>query len=150
MEAEERDRIRQKAVDLFNGTWELLDRKDRAPGEDLRMIHMAHASRALWEEVGEPVNLARGEWQCSRVYAVLGRGEPAIFHGTWCLDLCEANGIGDFDLAYAHEALARAFRVAGNEESALRHLALAERAADAIVDPEDREHFDEDLATLRS
>ena len=42
------------------------------------MLHAAHASRFHWGEVGEPVNFARGEWQISRVYAVLGRPEPAI------------------------------------------------------------------------
>ena len=38
------------------------------------MIHAAHASRFHWSraEGAESVNLARGEWQCSRVYAVAG------------------------------------------------------------------------------
>ena len=44
------------------------------------MIHAAHASRHHWAAVGTGVNLARGEWQISRVYVTLGRGEPALFH----------------------------------------------------------------------
>ena len=109
---------RQLAVDLFNATWQLLDTPDRSPDDDLRMLHMAHASRHHWAQVGEPVNLARGEWQVSRVYAVLGRAEPARFHGERCLEICEEYGIADFDLAYAYEALARAAAVSATGPSA--------------------------------
>ncbi len=83
---------RQLAVDLFNSVWTLLERTDRSTAEDDDMLHAAHASRHHWGEVGEPVNLARGEWQCSRVYAVLGRAEPALWHARRCLALCEELG----------------------------------------------------------
>jgi len=139
---------RQLAVDLFNATWELIDTADRSPDKDLRMVHMAHASRHHWAQVGEPVNLARGEWQVSRVYAILGRAEPAQFHGERCLEICREHGIGDFDLAYAYEALARAAVVAGDEAERDRRLAQARVAAEAVADPEDREHLDEDLDTV--
>ena len=139
---------RRIAVELFNETWAMLERPDRDAEEDLRMLHAAHASRFHWGEIGEPVNLARGEWQCSRVYAVLGRAEPARFHAERCLELCEANGIGDLDLAYAHEALARAERLAGDEEAVRRHLDDARAAATRIAEAEDREHFLRDLADL--
>ena len=54
----------------------------------------------------------------------------------------------DWDVAFAHEALARAHKVAGNPEAAERHKRLARETGDAIADPEDREHFDKDYATL--
>jgi hypothetical protein len=50
-------------------------------------------------------------------------------------------------LAYAYEALARALALAGSAEAA-EWTAKARVAGDAIGDPEDREHFDEDYATL--
>jgi hypothetical protein len=139
---------RQLAVDLFNGTWELMDASDRSPDDDLRMLHMAHASRHHWAQVGQPVNFARGEWQVSRVYAVLGRSEPARFHAQRCLEICEEHGIGDFDLAYAYEALARAAAVAGDGPERERRLEQARMAAEAVADPEDREHLDGDLDTV--
>jgi hypothetical protein len=113
------------------------------------MLHAAHASRFHWGEAPEcrPENLARGEWQVSRVYAVLGRPEPAIWHARRCLEHCEQAGLADWDLAYAYEALARAHALAGDAEAG-DWKAKARAAGDAIVDPEDREHFDEDFATL--
>ena len=138
---------RQLAVDLFNHVWTLMQTPDRTREQDTEMIHAAHASRHHWGEVGTPVNFARGEWQVSRVYTVLGRPEPAIWHARRCLEHCEANGIGDWDLAYAYEALARAHGLAGDDE-AEQWKAKARTAGDAIAEREEREHFDEDYATL--
>ena len=139
---------RQLAVDLFNHVWTLLETAPRTAAQDVEMIHAAHASRHHWGEVGTPVNAARGEWQISRVYSTLGRGEPALFHAQLCLDTCTEHGIGDFDLAYAHEALARAHRVLGDEAATATHVAAAARAGEAIADAENREHFQGDLADL--
>jgi hypothetical protein len=117
------------------------------------MLHAAHAMRFHWGEAPEcrPANLARGEWQISRVYTVLGRAEPAIWHARRCLDHCEQAGLVDWDLAYAYEALAlalaRAHAFAGDGEAG-DWKAKARAAGDAISDPEDREHFEEDYATL--
>jgi hypothetical protein len=145
----EAERQRQLAKDLFNRVWALLEAESRSPEEVDEMIHAAHASRYHWAQVGEPVNLARGEWQISRVYSVLGRAEPALWHGRRCLDICDEHGIGDFDLAYAYEALARAHRVAEQVPEAEAYERLAVEAGERIADPEDREHFHGDLSTLR-
>jgi DNA-binding transcriptional MerR regulator len=139
---------RQLAVDLFNGVWRLMETEDRTPAQDDRMLHMAHASRYHWEQVGTAANLARGEWLCSRVYTVLGRVEPARHHAQRVLEICQENGIGDWDLAYAHEALARAAAAAGDQTALERHLADARAAADQISDAGDRDQLLGDLATI--
>ncbi len=136
---------RQLGVDLFNEAWRLMETRE----DDDRMLHAAHASRYHWGEAPEskPENLARGEWQVSRVYVVLGRSEPAIWHAQRCLGHCEEAGIADWDLAYAYEALARAHAMAGNV-AAEEWKAKARAAGGEISDPEDREHFEEDYSTL--
>ena len=92
------------------------------------MLHAAHASRFHWGEIGEPVNLVRGEWQVSRVYAVLQRPEPALWHARRCLELCQQHAIADFDLAFAYEAMARAHAVAGQHDATVSYLQLARQA----------------------
>jgi hypothetical protein len=144
----ERDERQQLAKGLYGRVWTLLETEGRTPEQDDEMIHAAHASRYDWGEVGGLEHRARGEWQCSRVYAVLGRGEPALHHATRCFEICEQHGIGDWDLAFAYEALSRAHAVAGNAEDAKRYRELAREAGAAIEDPEDREVFDADFATL--
>ena len=136
---------RQLGVDLFNETWRLM----RSREDDDRMLHATHASRYHWGEFPghEQANLVRGEWQISRVYTVLRRAEPAIWHAQRCFERCEEAGLRDWDIAYAYEALARAHALAGHAE-AEEWKAKARSAGDAIADAEDREHFDEDFATL--
>ena len=135
---------RQLGVDLFNEVWRLMQSRE----DDDRMIHAAHASRYHWGEAPEckPENLARGEWQISRVYTVAELPEPALRHALRCLDHCEANALTDWDLAYAYEAIARAYKVAGKDPEAQAYKKLA--AEVPIAEADDREHLEEDLATL--
>jgi hypothetical protein len=114
------------------------------------MIHAAHASRYHWGLVPEatPANLARGEWQISRVYAVLKRAEPARYHAQRVLDICQDNGIADWDLAFAFEALARAHAVAGETGKARHYTDRALAAVDNITDEEDRALVLADLETI--
>lgn len=137
---------RKLAVELFNGAWTLLRKEDRTPGEDAELVHTAHASVYHWSRVGTHENLARGEWQVSRVYAVLGRDEPALWHARRCLALCERHGMTDWDLGFAHEAMARAYAVAGQLDLARQHAAAAR--AVPVKEDEDRELLLADLATL--
>jgi len=138
-------------IDLFNRTWDLMGQQDRGTADDDAMLHMAHASAHHWRAEGTGAtanNLARSEWQVSRVYTVLGRGEPALHHARRCLEICQANGIGDWDLAYAYEALARAASVAGDPAVAEDWLLRARRAVDDIAEDEDRDAVLADLATI--
>jgi tetratricopeptide (TPR) repeat protein len=139
---------RRLAADLFNQVWELLEKPARSTAEDDRMLHAAHASRYHWGQVGEPANLARGEWQCSRVYAVLGRPEPALHHARRCLQICEQNEVADWDIAAAYEALARSYAVAGDRAEAARHVELGRQACAQVADEEDRQVVLADLDTV--
>ena len=139
---------RRLGKDLFNRVWTLLETADRTPEQTDEMIHAAHASRWHWTVGGDRAQRARGEWQCSRVYAVLGRGEPALWHSRRCLDLCREFELGDWDLAAAYEAMSRASLVAADDVAARDWKAKALAALHDIADPDDREPIETDLAAL--
>lgn len=143
------DDQRRLAATLFNHVWDLLEKPDRSALDDDEMIHAAHASRHHWGVVGTPMHWARGEWQCSRVYAVLNRFEPAHHHAQRCLTLATENDLSAFDVGIGHEALARAYRVAGDAEAQARHVALGDESAAGIEDLEDRKILTDDLDALR-
>ena len=103
-----------------------------------------------WSKVGKPLNFARAEWQLARVYAVAGLPERARHHGQHCLEICQANRLGSFDLAFAWEALARAHAVAGDTAERGECLARAHEAAAQIADEEDRKVLMADLETVRA
>ena len=138
------------AAQLFNETWRLMEQDGRSRQDDDRMIHTAHASRYHWGQVpaATPAHLARGEWQISRVYTVLGRAEPALHHARRVLDLCQENGIGDWDLAFAYEALARACAIAGDAGQAREYTDQALAAAEDIAEDAERELLLADLETI--
>jgi hypothetical protein len=145
---QERAADRTAAVALFNHAWSLLELPARTQAEEFDLIHCTHASRWHWGRAGGPREWAIGEWQCSRVYAVLGRPEPALVHAQRCVGLCAEHGLDGFIVASAHEALARAHSVAGDLGAARIERDIATDLAAALDDPEDRAVVEGDLATL--
>ncbi len=139
---------RKFAVDLFNLVWSLLDKKDRTREDDDKMVHAAHASRFHWGAIGTPVEFERGEWQISRVYSVLNKSQSALYHAKRCLEICKENNIGDFDIAFAYEAMARAYAVAGNKTESAKYTKLAKEAGEHIKGKEDRDLFFSELKTV--
>lgn len=143
---------RRLGVELYNGTWELIERGDRTADEDDEMLHRAHASAYHWLHAAgaTAANRARSQWLCSRVHAVAAQPEGALYHARRCLALVEERGdeMEDWDLAAAHEALARAHLVAGDDEAARQEFELARAETEKIANHHDRKHIDADLDSL--
>ena len=139
---------KRAAITLFNLVWSLLDNKDRTKQENDKMVHAVHASRFHWGEIGTPVEFERGEWQISRVYSVLNRPQSALYHAERCLDICKEHNIGDFDIAFAYEAMARAHAVAGDKSDCEKYIKLAKEAGEQIKKKEDKDLFFGDLKTV--
>jgi hypothetical protein len=124
-------------------TWELLERSARTQEEGEHMLSAAYASLFHWRRVGTPKNWQRGEWLVSRAHAALGLGAEAMRHARICLELTQSHpeDMEDFDLAFAQEAVARAFALTGEAQQAAAHLRRAEEAGRTIMDAEDRAVF---------
>lgn len=135
---------RDEARKANGGVYGLLDRTDRTVADDARMVHMAHAAAHHWGLAGTTAHLARAEYLCSRVYAYLGRAEPALHHAARCATLCDEAGLEDFDRFFAHEAMARALAAAGRLDEAAAEVTAAR--ATPVADPEDLGICEGDLA----
>jgi DNA-binding transcriptional MerR regulator len=147
------DTHRRLGKELYNHTWSLIELADRTPEQVDEMIASTHASAYHWSKAGGTLaNAARGQWQIARVYATLGRGEPALWHAGRCVELAEAAvdaGVADdWDLPAALETLARAQAVSGDVSAARSTQARAREALVGIADPEDRELIEQDLNAL--
>jgi DNA-binding transcriptional MerR regulator len=148
--SDELDPQSQKALaaGFFNRVWELLEKTDRSLTDDDEMLGAAHASRYLWGSIGDAQNFAIGEWQISRVYSVLGRGEPAVHHARRCHDHARQVEGQPWLLASAYEGLARAYAVAGDRAAAQEWKAKAVERLGEVEDADDREIVERDIATL--
>jgi hypothetical protein len=139
---------KKMGIEYFNYTWELLEKEEKTQEEIDEMIHTAHASRFHWGKLTQPINNERGEWQISRVYATLKRDEPALYHAKRCLDICIQNNINDFDIAFAYEAMARAYSLKQDKKNKEKFFKLAKKAGEKISDKEDKEYFFDELNNL--
>jgi uncharacterized protein YndB with AHSA1/START domain len=136
---------RSLGIDAHMEVWALLGRDDRSPADDEAMLRAAYASAYHWSRAARrtEANESRGEWMISHVLAVLDRPDGAQHHAELSMAVVESAGLTDFDLAYAHEALARAAACGGRLDDAARERAAA--AAVPIADDEDRKIFLGDL-----
>lgn len=126
------------AIETNNGIWPILDKEKPSQEELEEALHMAHTSMYHWSKVGKPINKARAEYMISRVSSAMARGEPALFHGKRCLEITEETGIADFDLAFAYEAIARAYAVYSDSKNCEYYKKLAQKAVDEVKGEEDR------------
>lgn len=111
-----KEEYKKLGITYFNKTWDLIDKTDRTLEDDLMMINYTHSSRLNWELSGAPLlNIVRGEWQISHVYSLLNMGESALYHAKYVFDKTIENGFDGFDLVFAYEAMAFAYKVLGNE-----------------------------------
>ena len=138
---------REFAKISFNSLWPLLDKTPRTSEEEREMLLAAFASLYHWRKVGTAVHEQRGSWMISRVYQELGRANEALEWAQHCFEISQENPseMEDFDLAYAQEALARAYALSGDQEKALKSWKLAAELGERIKDPEDKKIFLEDL-----
>jgi len=136
------------SANCFNRAWELIDKPDRTAEEDEQMIRLAQASLWHWTERSDcsDKNLSIGNWQVSRVYALLSQADNARKYAQLCLEKTPADD--PFCLGYAYEALARAESIAENAERAKAHLAQAWQQAEAVTDDESKQMLVDDLQTL--
>jgi len=134
-------------VELFNKTWEMMDKSDRSDQDNALMLDYAHGSALHWSYCGTEVNRQRAYWLLSRVYAVQGVGQMSVFFAKLCREVTESfqREMADFDIAFSFEALARAYAVNGDKKLAKENFLLAEAAGREIKDAEDRKIFDGDL-----
>lgn len=79
---------------------------------------------------------------------MLQRAEPALHHAHRVLEIREENKIGDWDLGFAYEAIARAYAVTGDAQQARAYTDQALAAAEEIAEAEKRELLLDDLETI--
>lgn len=133
----------------FNKAWDLIEKSDRTREDDRLMVALNQASIYHWLQRDDCNNqrLSVGYWQASRIQALLGNAAEALRLGEICLSY--SGELQPFYLGYAHEALARAHRLAGNTKDATHQLTLAQELAARIGDKDESTLLVADLEKLK-
>ncbi len=137
---------RAQGIDCNNGTWDLVGKDDRSPADDEEMLRRAYGSAYHWQRArgAGPANEARALYMLAKVHLLTGQSSRSLHYADACLAQCVQHDLVDFDLAYAHEARARALRDLGREEEGLAAWAVARQVP--VADPEDRDILEADFA----
>jgi uncharacterized protein YndB with AHSA1/START domain len=136
---------RAQGIECHNGVWEMVA-ADRTPANDEEMLRRAYASAYHWQRAARraPVNEVRALYMLSKAHLLAGNEAMALHYGDLCMAGTVEAGLVDFDLAYAHEARARALAALGRLDEALDEWAAAK--AVPIADPEDLAIVEADFA----
>lgn len=136
---------RAQGVECNNSIWDLVG-EPASPERDEELLRRAYASAYHWQRAARraPVNEVRAVYMLSKVHHLTGQPERALHYADQGMAMCTELGIADFDLAYAHEARARALQALGRTDEATVAWAAAKETP--IADPEDKAIVDQDLA----
>ena len=136
---------RTQGIECNNSTWEMIE-AERTPDNDEEMLRRAYASAYHWARAARrvPANDARGAWLLSKVQLLIDQPELSLRYADRCMAVCQEHGLADFDLAYAHEARARALKALGDDIGAAQSWEMAK--AVPIAHAEDQAILDADLA----
>jgi len=133
------------AVNLFNQSWDLLLKEGRDRKDEDILVNMVHASLYHWRQIGEPINILRGEWMIAHVYTLLGHKEEALYHAENVMTLKEELNPLDWDLAYCYEAMARVMALWGDHAAFKTCYEQALEAGKAIADSGSKQQFESDM-----
>jgi len=109
---EDRHRL---AVRLNGLVWSLLEKSERTSKDDGLLESAALGSMYHWHHSPhfKAINVQRGHWILSRVYAVLERADDALEHAVHCATWTSKSAVEEFVRASAGEAHASALAAKG-------------------------------------
>lgn len=138
------------SASCYNSAWELIDKTQRTPEEDIEMISRSYASLWHWSQRLDctDTNRSIAYWQLSRVHALAGQPENARQYGQLCLEFSSEEE--PVFRGFAYEALARAEKTAGNPARMKEYLAKAWEYAARVTDQEDRQLLENDLDQIKN
>ncbi len=138
---------RAQGIEANNSIWDLLAHTGRTVDDDEELLRRAYAAAYHWDRAAgrTPENAARAAYMIAKVQLAVGQPALSLAAADRCMAVCVASGIADFDLAYAHEARARALHAQGRSDEAQAAWRSAHETP--VANEEDRKIVDDDLAT---
>lgn len=138
-------------VEFNNGIFPLLEKTDRTDEETEEMIAKAYASTLHWSNYSKHTvaNKARGENMIATALAFAGRKEGALHHAKRNHHIVtnNLNDVKDFDITYAHMAMARSLALNGDMAKAKEYYDECAKSIEAIENEEDKSICTSDFNT---
>ena len=135
------------AISAYNNASDFLDRSELSEEDAYRALCEALASRALWEPIGNAMNLLIGDWQVTRALTVNGMADDAVTLIESAISRAIENAVDDWLIASLHEGYSRALLHADDERYGDVYMVTVQLIA-GISDLEDRSIIEAQFADL--
>lgn len=133
---------------FFNQAWDLIDKSGRTPAEDRRLLTLAMASRALWDDIGADEQWITGDWQVAHVAALTGFADLALDFAAAAYERAARADVPLWLKASTCEGLARAHAVAGHDAERDAWVLRAGELLEQVDDADDRAVIEGQLSTI--
>jgi len=134
------------AIQTFNSCWDILE-SPNAEERSAELLTAAFTSRFHWRVVGAAKEHSISDWMVSRAFVVMGQNELALMFAQSALELLSDDS-ELWQLASAHEGLARAYQGLGMPEKVAEHAQLAQAFLESEPNQDDAQHIASQLADL--
>lgn len=132
----------------FNQAWDLIDKSGRTLAEDRRLLTLAMASRALWDDVGGDEQWITGDWQVGHVAALTGHAALALEFAAAAYERAATADVPLWLKASTCEGLARAHAAAGHDAERDAWVLKAKELLERVDAADDRAVIEGQLSTI--
>lgn len=131
---------RRVAAQCNNAAWDLIEKSALDSHEIAELVRLASAASYHWRRVGASASAAHADLLFAWAMARAGAGPVALDAASRSLSYFMENQSEDWELAFAHAAMAMAFYCNGDSEGYKRHHQTAKDLAD-VLQPEEASIF---------
>lgn len=139
---------RTLAVQYYNQSWDLIDESGRSPDDDRRLLMLAIASRALWDDIGGDEQWITGDWQVAHVAALTGHASLSLEFAAAAYERAANADVPLWLKASTCEGLARAHAAAGHAAERDAWVVKARELLERVDDQDDRAVIERQLASI--
>ncbi len=140
---------KEQAKILTEKVYDLIEKVSLTRDEEFQLVQLVHTSNFYWSQFGDKKDIARSEWLISRSYAKLEMGESALFHAVRTVEICKMNDIDGYELAFAFEAVTRAYHIIEMPEKVSEYREFAMSAAMRIENEKEKQYTITEIASIK-
>jgi hypothetical protein len=127
---------RRIAAQCNNAAWNLIEQPTLDSREMAELVRLASTASYHWQRIGTLTNIAHADLLFSWAAARAGVGPIALDVASRALSYFSENPSEDWELAFAHAAMAIAFYCNGDRDGHERHYAAAKELGDTLPSKE--------------
>ena len=129
------------AIELNNLAWDLVEADHLAEGDEIKLVHTAHAACYHWAQIGKPINQLRALVLLTTTYLKLKQAENALRYAELTVSLLHEckDEITPFDEVCVLGSTMRSYEATKRHEKSEYYRCQAYEAINNIHEPDEKQ-----------